>query len=69
VRSIIAKMNRMGVPYERKQPTTKTGEPVSKKVDVVAEIARLAGVSVASLDGLDKAPKLALTTLRGALAA
>lgn len=65
-RSVIAKINRMGLPYQRKVATTKTGDPVEKKEAIVAEIATLVG---ATLDGLDKAPKPVLQTLRDFLAA
>lgn len=65
-RSVIAKINRMGLPYERKQPVTKSGDPVERKEAIVAEIATLVG---ANLDGLDKAPKQALQVLRDHLAA
>lgn len=74
-RSIIAKMSRMvtasggELSYARKEPVTKDGKPVSKKSDIVATIAKNAGVAVAKLDGLEKAPKLALETLRDAFAA
>jgi len=71
-RGITAKMSRMaeagGFKYERKAPTTKDGQPVVKKLDAVKEIARLAGVDFAKLDGMEKAPKLALDTIRTALA-
>ncbi|TAK59454.1 hypothetical protein [Methylobacter sp.] len=60
VRSIIAKMTRMGVPYERKAPVTKTGEPVTKKTDLVD---RIAAIVSGNLDGLDKAPKPALQAI------
>ncbi len=60
-RSVIAKAVRMGVPYERKVAVTKTGAPVERKEAIVAEIASLVGET---LDGLDKAPKGALQTLR-----
>ena len=66
-RSVIAKMNRMGVPYARKVPTTKTGDPVVKKSDLVAEIADLSGNAVSDLDGLEKASKAALQLIAGAL--
>ena len=59
-RSVIAKIVRMEVAYERKQPTTKTGEPVTKKETLVSEIAAIVG---ANLDGLEKAPKPALVAL------
>ncbi len=65
-RAIIAKISRMGLPYERKAPTSKDGSPVVSKADLVAEIAkRVHG----NLDGLDTAPKAALVALRDALAA
>lgn len=65
--SIVAKISRMGLAYERKQPTTKTGEPVTKKTDLVAQIAELAGVNVATLDGMEKSPKGSLQALVAAL--
>ena len=65
-RSVTAKAVRMGVPYERKQPTTKSGAPVERKEAIVAEIANLVG---ANLDGLEKAPKGALQAVRNALRA
>lgn len=69
-RAIVAKMSRMadahGFKYERKQPTTKDGKPVQKKLDLVALIASRAGVTADKLDGLEKAPKLALDTLAAA---
>lgn len=60
-RSITAKAVRMGVAYERKQSTTKNGGKVERKEAIVAEIAAIVG---GSLDGLDKAPKGVLQTLR-----
>ena len=69
VRSIIAKMIRMdGVNYVRQQPTTKDGKPVQKKLDLVAKIAASANVAASKLDGLEKAPKLALETLAASFA-
>jgi hypothetical protein len=65
-RGVIAKISRMGLPYQRKVATTKTGAPVEKKDGLVAEISQLVG---ANLDGLDKAPKPALQALRDFLAA
>ena len=69
VRSIIAKMTRMDVGYQRQQPQTKDGKPVTKKTELVAAIAKAAGVPVSKLDGGDKAPKLFLETVLEALAA
>lgn len=60
-RSITAKAVRMGVAYERKQPTTKAGGKVEKKETIVSEIAAIVG---GNLDGLEKAPKGALQLLR-----
>lgn len=65
-RSVIAKAIRMEVPYERKQPVTKSGDPVERKEAIVAEIAEVVG---ANLEGLEKAPKGALQALRNFLAA
>lgn len=80
-RSIVAKISRMvtagdtvevdgesvAVVYERKQPTTKDGKPVTKKVDLVNRIASLAGINAAKLDGMDKSPKQALEAIVSAL--
>lgn len=63
-RSVIAKINRMGLAYERKAPVTKTGEPVESKADIVAEIAELVNANV---EGLEKASKAALKLVRNAL--
>lgn len=60
-RSVIAKAVRMGVAYERKQPTTKSGSRIEKKETIVSEIAQIVG---ASLDGLEKAPKPVLQAIR-----
>lgn len=65
-RSVTAKAVRMGVAYERKQPTTKSGAPVERKEAIVAEIAEMVGQS---LDGLEKAPKGALQAVRNFLRA
>lgn len=65
-RSVIAKANRDGIAYERKQPTTKNGGKIESKDEIVAEIGQLVG---ATLDGLEKAPKPALQALRNFLAA
>jgi hypothetical protein len=65
-RSVIAKITRMQLPYQRKVAVTKTGEPVEKKDGLVSEIAEIVG---ANLDGLDKAPKPVLQKLRDYLAA
>lgn len=59
-RSIVAKIVRMEVAYERKQPTTKTGEPIVSKAKLVEQIA---GVVSGNLEGLEKAPKPALQAI------
>lgn len=73
VRSIIAKVRRMvetnGWTYERQAPMTKDGKPVTKKADLVATIAKASGITASKLDGLDKAPKLALESIAAAFAA
>jgi hypothetical protein len=63
-KSVIAKITRMELPYQRKLPTTKSGDPVESKATIVAELATLVE---GNLDGLDKAPKPALQALRNAL--
>jgi hypothetical protein len=64
--SVRAKAVRMGVAYDRKVAVTKSGGKVEKKETLVAEIAALVS---GNLDGLDKAPKLALQALRDHLLA
>lgn len=60
-KSVIAKAIRMGVAYERKVATTKSGGKIENKAALVAEIAKLVA---GNLDGLDKAPKPALQAIR-----
>lgn len=64
-RMVIAKINSMKLPYEKKAAVTKTGEPVERKELLVAEIAKFVQ---GNLEGLDKAPKPALQAIRDALA-
>lgn len=67
-RSIAAKISRMDdVAYKAKEPTRKDGSEIAKKADLVKAIAAGAGVSLASLDGLEKAPRETLVTLRNAV--
>lgn len=68
VKSIRAKAVRMGL-YKAQPKVTKTGAKVESKAEVVAQIAALMGVALATLEGLDKAPKPALVALRERLAA
>lgn len=65
-RSVTAKAVRMNVPYNRKQPTTKTGGKIENKAGLVAEIGEIVS---GNLDGLDKAPKPALQAIRDFLVA
>lgn len=66
-RGVIAKISRMdGVVYQRKAKVTKSGGAVEQKEAIVAEIAGFVG---SNLDGLDKAPKPVLQTIRDFLAA
>lgn len=65
-KSVTAKANRMGVKYNRKVAASKTGGKIEKKEDIVLEIEGLVG---ASLDGLEKASKLALQRIRDRLEA
>jgi hypothetical protein len=59
-RSVIAKIVRMGLPYASKEPTTKDGQPVVSKANLVE---RIGEVVSGNLDGLEKAPKPALQAL------
>ena len=65
VRSIRAKAVRMGL-YKAKDKVSKAGGKVESKEAIVADIAALVGKN---LDGLEKAPKLVLQTLRTRLSA
>ncbi len=65
-RSIVAKINRMGLPYAKKVVARKDGTKVQSKADLVAEIAASAG---RTFEGLDKAPRADLVALRDVLAA
>jgi hypothetical protein len=65
VRSIRAKAVRMGL-YKAKEKVSKTGGKIESKEEIVADIAALVGKN---LDGLEKAPKLVLQTLRTRLSA
>lgn len=61
-KSIIGKLSREGV-YRRESYVTKTGEKPVTKVELVASIADSLGVSVDSLEGLEKTPKGVLKLL------
>lgn len=68
-RGIAAKCRSMNPPveYEKVERTDKTGAPVAKKDDIVAEIEAAMGVT--GLDSLAKAEKPALKTLLAAIKA
>lgn len=66
-KSVIAKLSREGV-YKKAERVTKAGEPVVKKDEMVGRIANLVGVTEDKLDGLEKAPKVALKLIFDALA-
>ena len=65
VRSIRAKAVRMGI-YKAAEEVSKTGGKVESKEAIVSDIAKIVGKN---LDGLEKAPKLVLQTIRSKLAA
>lgn len=65
VRSVRAKAVRMGI-YKAAEKQSKTGGKIESKEAIVADIAALVGQN---LDGLEKAPKLVLQTLRARLSA
>jgi hypothetical protein len=66
-RSIAAKARTAGIAYEAAKRTTKTGEPVAAKADLVKEIAKALGVN--SIESLEKAEKAALRKLLDAVTA
>jgi hypothetical protein len=59
VRSIVAKLSREGV-YQKAEPVTKTGEPVTRKDDLADRLAAACGLTEAEADSLTKASKSAL---------
>jgi len=61
-RSIIAKLSREGV-YVAQPRTTKTGEPIVSKNEIVSDIASLLQVEVDDIASLEKATKIDLKTL------
>lgn len=61
-RSIIAKLSREGV-YVAQPRTTKTGEPIVSKAELVSEVATILGVEVDDIASLEKATKIHLKAL------
>ena len=59
VRSIVAKLSREGV-YQKPEPVSKTGEPVTRKDDLADRLAEVCGLTEAEADSLTKASKSAL---------
>lgn len=58
-RSIIAKLSREGV-YVAQPRTTKSGEPIVAKSELVSEVATILGVEVDDIASLEKATKVHL---------
>lgn len=65
VKSVIAKAVRMSL-YKAKEKVSKTGGKVESKEQIVLDIASIVGKN---MEGLEKAPKLALQILRERLSA
>ena len=65
-RSIIAKLSREGV-YVAQPRTTKTGEPIVSKNEIVSDIASLLQVEVDDIASLEKATKIDLKNLMSRL--
>ena len=59
VKSVVAKLSRMGV-YQKKVYTTKTGEAVVKKDTLADKLAEICGLTEAETTSLEKATKTAL---------
>lgn len=68
VQSVRAKLVNLGV-YKAKERTTKTGEKIESKAEIVAQIAVSLGVEEEVVESLEKATKPVLKLLRAALAA
>ena len=67
VKSVVAKLSRMGV-YQKKEYTTKTGEAVVKKNEHADAIGAILRLTEAETDSLTKANKTALAKIFAALA-
>lgn len=65
-KSVIAKLSREGV-YKKAEAVSKDGTPVVKKDVMVGMIAEKIGVAEEKLEGLEKAPKVALKLIFDAL--
>ena len=62
VKSVVAKLSRMGV-YQKKEYTTKTGEAVVKKNTLADKLAEICGLTEAETTSLEKATKTALVKI------
>ena len=62
VKSVVAKLSRMGV-YQKKVYTTKTGDAVVKKDSLADKLAEIVGLTEAETDSLTKANKTALAKI------
>jgi hypothetical protein len=62
-RSIVASATRNKIAYENKPRVSKSGKAVASKSDLVSAIAENMDLTVAALDGLEKATKTALTNM------
>lgn len=65
-KGVVAKISRMGLPYAKQEPKRKDGSEVKTKKLLVAEIAKLSGLT---FEALDKAAREDLVKLRDRLAA
>lgn len=64
-RAVVASAIRAGIEYNKIVRVSKTGGKIESKADLVAKIAARLGVSLDSLDGLDKATKTSLQVIAG----
>ena len=67
VRSVIAKVKNLGLPYTPKPVTKSSAGPRITKADIVLLIAEAAGANPVALAGLDKADVRSLRALLAAL--
>lgn len=65
-RSVISKVKQLGnIEYIPKQKVTKSGEPITKKSDIVADIATALDANLELIEGLSNSSKSALDNLLG----
>jgi hypothetical protein len=68
-KSIVAKINRMGLAYAKKEPARKDGSKVETKAKLVAEIASLTSLSFEALDNAARGDLVKLRDFAKTLAA